>query len=146
MAKAATLKSRTSNIRRSRTKAAVKRLTSPPEYDLDSWLAGYEAGGCGRPIEPPKAIEVVRRGVPSAIGLLAKSGVDRPSWLAGYVEGAGQNTARAVCNNIRRYGGAGDNYSDYCGVGSVAFSNGFKMGMRLAVLHAWRHDEPRRIG
>jgi len=33
-----------------------------------------------------------------------------------------------VCNNIRHHGGEADNWSDWCGVGSVAFSRGFMLG------------------
>jgi hypothetical protein len=136
MAKAIALKASAPATRK--TKPRKTSAPKPARYDVESWLAGYEAGLDQRPIEPPKTIEIISRGVPRAMGVPGTATVDRGSWLAGYVEGAGQVSARALANNIRLRGSEGDNLSDYCGVGSVAYSRGFKQGMRLAAQQAWQ--------
>jgi hypothetical protein len=91
-------------------------------------------------------VEAISRGAPGAIGVRIEVACDKASWLAGYAEGAGQEKACAVVNNIRHHSGGAAYRSDWSGVGTVGFSQGFMQGMRLAARHSWRHDEPRPIG
>ena len=131
---------KTTKARKSVKARKSAKPQSAVDYDLESWLAGYDAGVCQLPIEPPKMIEIISRGVPTAVGLAHKVAPSRPSWLAGYVEVAAGSRVRAVANNIRFHGGEADNRSEYCGVGTVGYNCGFKQGVRLAARNSWRHD------
>jgi hypothetical protein len=118
--------------------ASVKRQASPITYtyDLESWLAGYEAG-CGSGsryrAEPP-------RHLPKYLPRV-KAPTDRVSWLAGYTEGVAQWRVYEALRDLRHKGYRdAANYGGHCSVGTASYGDGFKDGMRMAACHNWAKE------
>lgn len=90
-------------------------------YEVEAWLAGYFASICGHPDKPPRK-------------------TCRASWAAGYAAGLVDCGAMNALHDLRRQPGgqAAASASHYLGVGTVAYTNGFKAGVRMAAGLEWR--------
>jgi hypothetical protein len=134
MAKAATLKARTSDVRKSKArKSKGKPAEKIAPMCLYSWLDGYYAGLSNKTPAPPKHLPKFAR--------FLKMRTDALAWHSGYAEGAAQNRAGDVVHAVQRQPGGmqATNMSDervLRAIGTVATAGAFEAGIRYALLQA----------